>query len=149
LPHCIHYNTSGAYNHETPPSRSINCAGLLTGEIAGTRFIDRRSGREVHANARAVLLGASCLESTRILLNSRLANSSSVLGHYMFDQFYVKHVVTCIVPEARGRATRGLIGGGGYIPRFRNLEKGETNFLRGYAYDFNSGGTPAPEYFPL
>ena len=41
------------------------------------------------------------------------------------------------------------MGGSGYIPRFRNLATREKNFLRGYAYDFGSGGTPHPRYFPL
>ena len=121
-----------------------------TGLANGAHFVDRRTHREYHAQARVVVVGASCLESTRILLNSGLANSSGVLGHYLFDQFYVKDVITCVVPEAKGgRAGRGLMGGGGYIPRFRNLAGREKNFIRGYAYDFGSGGTPSPRYFPL
>jgi choline dehydrogenase-like flavoprotein len=72
------------------------------------------------------------------------------MGHYLFDQFYVKNCVEAIVPEARGgKAPRNLMGGGGYIPRFRNLKPGEKNFLRGYAFDFYSGGTPSAQYFPL
>ena len=121
-----------------------------TGLANGVHFIDRRTKREFHARARAVILGASCLESTRLLLNSGLANSSGALGHYLFDQFYVKNVVEAVVPEARGgRAARDLMGGDGYIPRFRNLDTREKKFVRGYAYDFDSGGTPHPRYFPL
>lgn len=121
-----------------------------TGLANGAHFVDRRSKREYQVNARVVVVGASCLESTRLLLNSGLANSSGVLGHYLFDQIYVKNVIQCIVPEARnGKAGRGLMGGGGYIARFRNLQNREKKFLRGYAYDFGSGGTPAPRYFPL
>ena len=121
-----------------------------TGLVNGANFIDRRSRRDYHAKARVVVVGASCLESTRILLNSGLANSSGVLGHYLFDQFYVKDVISCIVPEVTGgRGSRGSKGGGGYIPRFRNLDRREKNFIRGYAYDFGSGGTPHPRYFPL
>jgi choline dehydrogenase-like flavoprotein len=41
------------------------------------------------------------------------------------------------------------MGGGGYVPRFRNLQNREAKFLRGYAYDFWSGGQPNPRYFPL
>ena len=76
--------------------------------------------------------------------------SSGALGRYLFDQFYVKDVVTAIVPEAKGgKATRGLMGGGGYIPRFRNLKPGPARpFLRGYAYDFGSGGTPSARLLP-
>ncbi len=128
-----------------------------TGLANGVAFADRRSKREYEAKARVVVVAASCLESTRILLNSRsprhpggLGNSSGVLGHYLFDQFYIKGVVQAIVPEARGgRGGRGLMGGAGYIPRFRNLQSREKNFLRGYAYDFSSGGTPSPRCFPL
>ncbi|MGH9719002.1 MAG: GMC oxidoreductase [Bryobacteraceae bacterium] len=120
-----------------------------TGLANGADFVDRRTQRDYHVPARVVVLGASCLESTRILLNSEIANSSGVLGHYLFDQFYIKNVIQCIVPEARNGAGRNLMGGGGYIVRFRNLQTREKNFLRGYAYDFHSGGTPAPKYFPL
>src|SRR5262245_43316757 len=38
----------------------------------GVNFVDRHSRREMHVKARAVVLDASCLESTRILLNSVL-----------------------------------------------------------------------------
>jgi choline dehydrogenase-like flavoprotein len=121
-----------------------------TGLADGAIFIDRRSKQEFHAKARIVIVGASTLESTRLLLNSGLANSSGVLGRYLFDQFYVKDVVSCTVPEARGgKARPGFIGGGGYIPRFRNLATKEKNFIRGYAMDFGSGGSPGPEHIPL
>jgi len=121
-----------------------------TGLVDGVHYLDRRSSREFHAKAGVIMVGASCLESTRLLLNSGLANSSGVLGHYLFDQFYVKNAVVATVPEARGGTAKpGLMGGGGYIPRFRNLQTREKNFLRGYATDFGSGGTPHPRYFPL
>jgi choline dehydrogenase-like flavoprotein len=121
-----------------------------TGLASGAYFVDRRSRQEYHVKARVVVVGASCLESTRLLLNSGIANSSGMLGHYLFDQIYVKNIVQCIVPEARGgKGGRNLMGGGGYIVRFRNLDKREKNFIRGYAYDFGGGGTPSQRYFPL
>lgn len=120
-----------------------------TGLVNGAHFVDRNSGRELHAKARAVVLGASCLESTRILLNSKIANSSGVLGHYLHDQFYISNSVVAIIPEARnGKAPRGLVGGSGYIPRYRNINTKEKNFIRGYAFDFFTGGTPDARYFP-
>ena len=120
-----------------------------TGLADGANFLDRQSRREMHAKARVVVLGASCLESTRILLNSGIANSSGVLGHYLHDQFYITQSVVAIVPAARGNAApRAGFGGGGYIPRFRNLKTKEKNFIRGYAADFGAGGTPDAKYIP-
>ena len=120
-----------------------------TGLANGAIFLDRRSHREMHAKARVVVVGASCLESTRLLLNSNIANSSGVLGHYLFDQFYVKDTVEAIVPEARGQKNAyDLMGGGGYIPQFRNLKTREKDFIRGYSVDFSSGGTPPTRYIP-
>lgn len=121
-----------------------------TGLANGVYFVDRRSGRDMHAKAKVVVVGASCLESTRLLLNSKIANSSGTLGHYLHDQFYISQAVFAVVPEAKnGKATRQSIGGGGYIPRFRNLKKDEKhNFLRGYALDFYTGGSPDAKYFP-
>ncbi len=128
-----------------------------TGLADGVSFVDRVSRREYHAKGRVVVLGASCLESTRILLNSRprqyphgLANGSGVLGHYLFDQFYVKGVVQAVVPELKGKIlTSGMTGGGGYVVRFRNVKERDKRFLRGYAYDFGTRGTPEARYFPL
>jgi len=120
-----------------------------TGLANGVTFIDRRSRREMQAKARIVVVGAACLESTRLLLNSGLANSSGVLGHYLFDQFYVKDSVEAIVPEARGKKNAyQLMGGGGYVPQFRNLQTREKDFIRGYAVDFSSGGTPPSRFIP-
>jgi choline dehydrogenase-like flavoprotein len=119
--------------------------------VNGAHIVDRHSLREMQARARVVVVGASTLESTRLLLNSGIANSSGVLGHYLHDQFYVKNVVQAVVPEARdGKARRGLMGGGGYIPRFRNLNAPEKDkkFIRGYSVDFGSGGTPNAKYYP-
>jgi choline dehydrogenase-like flavoprotein len=121
-----------------------------TGLVTGVNFVDRLSRRELHAKAKAVVVGASCLESTRLLLNSKIANSSGTLGHYLHDQFYISNGVVAIVPEARdGKAPRGLMGGSGYVPRFRNLKTREKNFIRGYAFDIYTGGTPDAKYFPL
>jgi len=99
-------------------------------------FVERQSHREMHAGARVWWSGHRCLESTRLLLNSGIANSSGVLGRYLHDQFYITQSVQAVIPEARdGKAPTGFIGGGGYTPRFRNLKTKEKNFLAGYALD--------------
>ena len=109
-----------------------------TGLVDGANFVDRHSRREMSVKARVIILAAGCLESTRLLLNSGLANSSGALGHYLIDEVYGPGIV-CSVPEARdGKATPGLMGGGALVPRFRNIDTKSKNFIRGYALNVYS-----------
>lgn len=121
-----------------------------TGLVNGAHFIDRHSKREMHVKAKVVVLAAGTLESTRLLLNSGLANSSGVLGHYLHDQIYGVNV-TASVPEARdGKAPQGMMGGSAFLPRFRNLKKDEKrDFIKGYCLKVNSGGGVSANMFPL
>jgi choline dehydrogenase-like flavoprotein len=92
--------------------------------------------------ARVVVLAAGTLESTRLLLNSKLANSSGVMGHYLIDQIYGAGIV-CSVPEARdGKTTRELMEGAALVPRFRNLKDRSKSFIRGYALNVSSSTHP-------
>ena len=110
-----------------------------TGLVREAHFVDRLSRREMSVQARVVVLAAGTLESTRLLLNSNLANSSGVLGHYLIDQTYGVGVI-CSVPEARdGKTSRELMEGSALIPRFRNLSSKAKNFIRGYALNCWSG----------
>lgn len=120
-----------------------------TGRANGVHFVDRHTRREMHARAKVVVLAAGTLESTRLLLNSGLANSSGALGRYLIDQQYGCTVVAAM-PEARdGKARPGLIGGGLFVPRFRNLDKKDKrNFLGGYCLPISTGTTPDARYFP-
>ncbi|MGH9619835.1 MAG: GMC oxidoreductase [Bryobacteraceae bacterium] len=121
-----------------------------TGLANGAYFLDRHSMREMHVKTRVVVLAAGTLESTRLLLNSKLANSSGVMGHYLIDQMYGVHVVAA-VPQARdGKAPPGLMGGSALIPRFRNLKKSHrSDFIKGYCVHIGSGGNADPNFFPL
>jgi choline dehydrogenase-like flavoprotein len=113
-----------------------------TGLVNKVHFVDRLSRREMSVKARIVILAAGTLESTRLLLNSGVANSSGVLGHYLTDQVYGVGV-TCSVPEARdGKAAPGLMGGNSLIPRFRNLDTKTKSFIRGYALTTFCGAGP-------
>jgi choline dehydrogenase-like flavoprotein len=119
-----------------------------TGRANGAHFVDRHSRREMHARARVVVLAAGCLESTRLLLNSGLCNSSGVLGHYLHDQIYGVRVLAS-VPEARdGKRTEGLMGGYAFVPRFRNLTRDDKrNFIKGYCVNLSSGISASPDDF--
>ena len=120
-----------------------------TGLVNGVHFVDRNSRREMHAKARVVVIGAGTLESTRLLLNSGIANSSDALGRYLHDQFYITNTIWAINPDVRdGRIPRNAAGGAGYMPRFRNLVRNERkhDFLRGYALQWSLGGSPNQDY---
>jgi choline dehydrogenase-like flavoprotein len=119
-----------------------------TGLVNEVHFVDRLSRREMSVKARVVVVAAGTLESTRLLLNSKIANSSGVLGHYLADQIYGAGMV-CAVPDARdGKGTRDVMGGGALIPRFRNIDTKEKNFVRGYALNcYSNTGPASPHLF--
>lgn len=105
--------------------------------VRGVAYFDRftRQAREVRA--KVVILGASTLESTRILMNSApggLANGSGALGHYLMDHMMVG--VRGRVPMEKSELRwRGLPTSPNHIVgiRFRNVDRTETNgFIRGY-----------------
>jgi choline dehydrogenase-like flavoprotein len=119
-----------------------------TGLANGAHFVDRHSRREMHVKARVVIVAAGTLESTRLLLNSGIANSSGVMGHYLHDQIYGVRVLAS-VPEARdGKAPEGLMGGSVFIPRFRNLKKEDKrNFIKGYCMMIGGNASPVATDF--
>jgi glucoside 3-dehydrogenase (cytochrome c) catalytic subunit len=111
-----------------------------TRKATGVRVIDAVSGESIEFQGRIIIMAASALESTRILLNSAtpefskgLANSSGVLGRYLMD-----HVMGGgAVAEFAGwedRTTSGRRPNGIYLVRFQNVKSQHPNFLRGYAY---------------
>jgi choline dehydrogenase-like flavoprotein len=108
----------------------------LAGEVF---FVERHTGRELSARARVVVLAGGTLESTRILLNSGIANSSGVLGHYLHDQFYGG---TCYaeMPD-------GLGPSGAFIPPFRNIspQTRAKNFIRRYVMMISGAGRLGPD----
>src|ERR1035441_330876 len=112
-----------------------------TGLLNGAHFVERHSRREMQVKAKVVVLAAGSLESTRLLLNSGIANSSGVMGHYLMDQIYGVSVVASVAEARDGKARPGLMGGSAFVPRFRNLKKTEkNNFIKGYCLNIGSGG---------
>jgi choline dehydrogenase-like flavoprotein len=116
-----------------------------TGRAEGVHYIDRITHEHREAYARAVVVAAGALESTRILLNSKppshpqgVGNSTGVLGKYLMDHFTIE-------------------GGGGYMPTLRSSRREpvgrpcgflipkyvnaggkddrNSNFVRGYRFD--------------
>jgi choline dehydrogenase-like flavoprotein len=111
------------------------------GKAAGVVFLDRQTRAEREAHGRAVVLAASALESTRILLNSRSARfpegvgaSSGALGHYLMDHFTLEHGGG-LLPALKSTRREPVGRPAGYIiPKYVNADARFTNrdFLRGY-----------------
>ena len=113
----------------------VNDEGLAS----GVRYFDRRTGRERTVPAKRVIVAASAVDSTRLLLNSKsrqhpngIGNGSDVIGRYLVEQVRVQ--VQAFAPELIGAAASnddGISGGHIYIPRFEPTDEGR-GYLRGF-----------------
>lgn len=127
-----------------------------TNRATGVLYIDRNTREAREVRAKVVVLCAQALESVRILLNSStrdhangLANSSSVVGHYLMDH----HGAGAVGEFATLTQTPGIGGpqrpNGIYVIRFRNTNEQtrRKDYLRGFGYQGWGGvglnfGTP-------
>jgi glucoside 3-dehydrogenase (cytochrome c) catalytic subunit len=125
-----------------------------TGKASGVRVIDSVSRTVYDFRAKVVVLAASTLESTRLLLNSKsqqypngLANSSGVVGHY-FCEHIMGPGANGFLPMLRGRAATLDDGRptGFYIARFRNITDKHLGFLRGFGFQGGSGCGVYPSF---
>ena len=111
-----------------------------TGKASGVRVVNQITKQDYEEYGQVIVLCASSLESTRILLNSKsrqypegLGNSSGVLGHYLMDHMY-QISAGGVVPVLKGMEYDYSDGraNGIYVPRFRNIRDKHPNFIRGY-----------------
>jgi choline dehydrogenase-like flavoprotein len=119
---------------------------MKDGKASGIQYIDRTSRQVRDIRAKVVLLCASTLESTRLLLNSGIANSSGVLGQYLMDHIY-QGGARGDMPMVETKPWAGMPRrpNGIYVPRFRNVKEKMTNgFIRGYGYQ--GGGTTSFDF---
>ena len=118
-----------------------------TGKARGVSFIDTNNRQEYEVRGKAVVLGASMVESLRILFNSRnreypqgLGNSSGVLGKYLMEHVAFNSI-SGFFPQLTGRPSTNDDGPGAnsiYIPRY-NYGKKSNKFLRGYRFTAYTG----------
>ncbi|WP_266203015.1 GMC oxidoreductase [Pontibacter kalidii] len=115
------------------------------GKATGVRVVDANTKEVTEYYAKIIFVNASALHTNHILLNSissrfpnGLGNDSGLLGKYVAFHNY-RARVTAEYDGLLEYATAGRNpSDGGYIPRFRNLHKQETDFLRGYAAGFGA-----------
>src|SRR5947199_7018274 len=122
-------------------------------KVSGVRVIDAQSKNAFEFKGRVVFLCASTLESTRILLNSAtpespngLANSSGELAHNLMDH-HMGAGANGMMPGHEDKLPFGNRPNGIYIPRFRNVNSKQKEFIRGYGYQgggFREGWSRGP-----
>ena len=117
------------------------------GKATGVRVIDAKTKQTTEYFARIIFINAAAINTNLILLNSvssrfpmGLGNDNGLLGKYFaFHNYRAK--ISAIYEGFDEFTTDGKRPNGGYIPRFRNLHKQETDFLRGYAAGFSASRT--------
>ena len=118
-----------------------------SGHATSVHYIDRRTREHREAYAKAIVVAAGALESTRILLNSKssshpqgVGNSTGIVGHYLMDHFTVEGAggrmpdLQSSKREITGRPCGFLVPK--YINTVTSTEKDRNSrFIRGYRFD--------------
>ncbi|MCU0354441.1 MAG: GMC family oxidoreductase [Cytophagales bacterium] len=115
------------------------------GRATGVRVIDAETKQMTEFYARIIFVNAAALNTNLILLNSTsnrfpngLGNDNGLLGKYVAFHNY-RARVWAEYDGMLDSTTEGKRPNSPYIPRFRNVFKQETDFLRGYAAGFGAG----------
>lgn len=110
----------------------------------GVRIVDATTMQTIEYYAKIIFVNASALGSNLILLNScshrfpnGLGNDNGLLGKYIAFHSY-RGRISADYEGFMDSTTDGRRPNSSYIPRFRNVLKQETDFLRGYAAGFTS-----------
>jgi choline dehydrogenase-like flavoprotein len=106
------------------------------------RIIDRLTKASIDYFSKVVFVNAGALNTNLVLLNSRskrfpngLGNDNGLLGKFVAFHNY-RFRISAEYDEMKEYTVDGRRPTSGYIPRFRNVHKQETDFLRGYAAGF-------------
>lgn len=115
------------------------------GRATGVRVIDKKTGNITEYFARLFSVNASTLNTNLVLLNSTsrrfpngLGNDNGLMGKFIaFHSFRGR--ISAEYEGLKDTTTDGRRPTSSYMPRFRNLLKQETDFLRGYSTSIHSG----------
>jgi len=110
------------------------------GKATGVEVIDSETGEMFEYYSKIIFLNASCINTTLIMLNSRsnrfpngLGNDSGELGLNIMDH----HLSVGASGQFDGFEDKYYWGrrpNGFYIPRYRNLNENNRDYLRGFGY---------------
>lgn len=114
------------------------------GKATGVRVIDRLNKSTTDYYARVIFVNAGALNTNLVLLNSTsgrfpggLGNDHDLLGRYVAFHIY-RARISADYEGLQEYTLDGRRPTSGYMPRFRNVYKQETDFLRGYAAGFSA-----------
>jgi choline dehydrogenase-like flavoprotein len=127
------------------------------GQASGVAYIDRQSKQEREVFGRAVVIAASCLATTNIMLNSKsrhwptgIANSSGQLGRNLCDHLYGTSA-SGYLPQLLGQPSfpdNVSDSSIAWMPRWQNLNgPHEEAFVRGYSVYVDGGCWEFPDYY--
>jgi choline dehydrogenase-like flavoprotein len=111
----------------------------------GVECFDRNTGSIRLYRGKIIMMCASTIGTTQILLNSiserfpnGIGNDSGVLGRYLMDHCFGAGA-TATMKESSEYTERGRRPTSCYIPKYQNLEKTTHNeFIRGFAFNISA-----------
>jgi choline dehydrogenase-like flavoprotein len=116
----------------------------VRGKATGVRVVDAITKEVREYSAKLIFVNAAALNTNLILLNSKskrfpngLGNDSGLLGKYVAFHIY-RARISATYDGHLDKKTDGRLPTSAYIPRFRNVKRQETDFLRGYAAGFSA-----------
>ena len=115
------------------------------GKATGVRVIDAITKQTTEYFAKVIFVNAGAVNTNLILLNSTskrfadgIGNENGLMGRYFAFHNY-RARISARFEGMLDSKTEGGRPTGAYLPRFRNVYKQETDFLRGYATTFSAG----------
>ena len=116
----------------------------VRGKATGVRVVDAITKEVREYSAKLIFVNAAALNTNLILLNSKskrfpngLGNDSGLLGKFVAFHIY-RARISATYDGYLDKKTDGRLPTSAYIPRFRNVKRQETDFLRGYAAGFSA-----------
>lgn len=114
------------------------------GKATGVRVIDAETQKTTEYFAPVIFVCAGALNTNLILLNSissrfpqGLGNDNGLMGKFVAFHNY-RAQVNAEYEGMTDKTEKGRRPTSAYLPRFRNVKKQETGFLRGYAAGFGA-----------
>ena len=121
-------------------------------KASGVRVIDANTKESREYFAKVIFVNAGSLNTNLILLNSRssrfpdgLGNDNGLLGKFIAFHNY-SGVISAEYEGLKDKAVSFRQPISSYMPRFRNLYKQETDFLRGYAAEVSAARMIATDH---